>query len=169
MSTPTTPGAGNPLPPAVAGEPPAAKAGQFLDPGAARAAVSEYYQSWSKQLTDRSFELSIGLIGANWAVFGGVAKIMSNRWAQGSIAVVVVGLLATLLATWVLTELLRMQVHYALADPARWRSEWEDKGGKLNEWPYTTTIEVVGNVQRLIKAVVPIIGGVLFFLALLSP
>lgn len=33
---------------------------------------------WTGKLTDSSFQLSLALIGANWAAFGSFAKIVNN-------------------------------------------------------------------------------------------
>jgi hypothetical protein len=145
------------------------KGGIYADPSAALAEVREYYKGWTTQLTQKSFELSMAIIGANWAVFGGLNQILRNGWAKWSIAVVVIGLLLTLLATWSMSELLRKRIGYAEDEPSRWQVEFNSTRGKKDPWPFTDGIEQMGLWLRCTKTFVPIVGGLLFFLALALP
>lgn len=143
--------------------------GMFPNAPAALTELRDYYKGWTAQLTQRSFELSMAVIVANWSVSGGLNNLLLNPWAKASVAVVVIGLAATLLATWKMGELLRAQVKHAATSAAAWEQEWQQFSGRANPWPFTDTINKLGSFQRLVKAFVPILGGVLFLCALLFP
>jgi hypothetical protein len=55
-------------------------------------AIREDYLYWTGKLTDSSFQLSLGIVAANWAAFGSVQKILSNIWAKTSLGIVIVTL-----------------------------------------------------------------------------
>lgn len=40
--------------------------------------VQDTYIDWTRKLSETSFQLSLAIIGANWAAFGTVDKILSN-------------------------------------------------------------------------------------------
>lgn len=148
---------------------PSAKGGLYDTPVAALADVKRFYDSWSGQLTQRSFELSMAVIAADWTVFGGMSQILNNRLAKGSVAVVVTGLLLVLLGTWINSELLREQANYAERNPERWAKELEKFRGVESAWPSTRLIDNIAIGLRVVKTFMPIFGGILFILALLYP
>ena len=57
----------------------------YKDPNAAATAVKESYDYWTGKLTESSFALSLAVIGANWAVFGSVDRVLNNIWSELSI------------------------------------------------------------------------------------
>jgi hypothetical protein len=163
--TPAAPAA--PPAPQAPGTPDLApKGGLFADPAAALSDVRDYYKGWTGRLTDQSFQLSMALIAANWAVFGSLNHILGNLYSKLSIAVVVGGLWIGLLATWRMSEALRKRIDYAEADPAEWAKEFEKYRGRSVPWPFTEGIDQLGIWLRRIKTFTPIAGGILFFLAL---
>jgi hypothetical protein len=144
----------------------APQGGLFENPTAASADVREYYKGWTSRLTDRSFELSMALIAANWAVFGSLNQLMQNAYARASVAVVIGGLLLGLVGSWCMGEMLREQINYAESNAARWADEWEKTKGRKNPWPYTKDIDRLGSLLRIVRTFIPIVGGVLFFVGL---
>ena len=58
------------------------------------------YIDWTRKLSESSFQLSLAIIGANWAAFGTVDKILSNVWAKFSLIVVIADLAINLIGTW---------------------------------------------------------------------
>jgi hypothetical protein len=146
---------------------PLAKGGIFETPNAALADVRDYYKGWTGRLTDQSFQLSMALIASNWAVFGSLNQILSNYFAKLSIGLVVIGLWLTLITSWLMSEFLRKRINYAEQDPQRWAREFEESRGKEFPWPYTEGIDSLGILLRFFKTIIPITGGVSFFLALI--
>jgi hypothetical protein len=129
--------------------------------------VQEDFLYWTEKLTDNSFNLSLAVIGANWAVFGTVDKVMQNLYARASIAIVLIGLGINLIGTKLMSEQHRARVEYAEADPARWEREFKETHGRNDPWPYTKKIETLGRRLRFAKTWLPILGGALFLFALL--
>jgi len=132
------------------------------------ASVKDDYLYWTGKLTDSSFQLSLGLIGANWAAFGSVQKILSNPWAKSSLALVVASLGLSLAGAKWMSELHRRQVNYADEDPDRWLRECKAAQSRNDPWPYTAQIEDLGRWLREAKLWIPIIAGVLFLIALFT-
>jgi hypothetical protein len=139
--------------------------GFFKDAKDAERALREKYDAWSGKLADLSFQLSIGVIGANWAVCGQKSELIKNRWAVASIAVVVLGILVSVVSTWTVAEMLLRRIRYAQDDPDRWSMERE-KFRKDEHWPFTPAIDAIGSVLRVCRAAAPVIGGILFFVAI---
>jgi len=122
---------------------------------------------WTGKLTDSSFQLSLALIGANWAAFGGsVNKIVGNPWAKSSLGLVVGGLALSLAGAKWMSELHGSRIDYADADPARWASDCAAAARRKDAWPYTQGIERLGRFLREAKFWIPLIAGTLFLVAL---
>ena len=98
-------------------------------------------------------------IGANWAVFGAVDRVLENIWSELSIVSVVVSLAIGLLGAWKLGGLLRQRVFYAEADRERWTREFDENSGKETPWPFTKEIDRWGAFLRLTKTLLPVLGG----------
>ena len=88
----------------------------YETPSDALKAVHEDYHYWTGKLTESSFELSVAVIGANWAVFGSLAGILDNLCAQASISTVIVGLGINLVGAKWLGEMHRERIAYAESD-----------------------------------------------------
>lgn len=126
--------------------------------------VEESYIDWTKRLSETSFQLSLAIIGANWAAFGTVDKIMNNVWAKLSLIVVIVHLAINLIGTKWIGETLGQRLDYARADPQRWRKEY---GESVEPWPFTAKSEKPARLLRELRMWFPLIAGALFLVALL--
>jgi hypothetical protein len=142
--------------------------GLYDSPQAAVNSVREDYFYWTGKLTESSFVLSLAVIGANWAVFGSVDKILNNICAEISIAFVMLNLVISLIGNAWLGRLLRQRIDYAEHDRTRWEKEFVTKADKVTPWPYTQTINCWGAVFRIAKIFLPIIGGAFFLIALFT-
>jgi hypothetical protein len=131
-------------------------------------AVWQDYLYWTGKLTDSSFELSVGLIAANWAVFGSVQKIVANFWAKTSIALVIITLGISLVGAKVMGDLHRRRINYAGENVERWEKECEAALGHRDPWPFTKAIERSGRCLREIKTWLPLIAGGCFLVALFT-
>ncbi len=136
--------------------------------GAAKKTLVQDYQYWSGRITDTSFQLSLALLGANWAVFGTVSGILQNPWARLSILSVVLCLGINLVGARFMSELHRRRFDYAERDSARWQQEFEQTKDHLNPWPFTRRIEMLGRALREAKTWLPVLGAGLFALGLLA-
>jgi hypothetical protein len=106
------------------------------------------------------------VIGANWAVFGSVDRVLKNIWSELSIVSVVVSLAIGLFGAWKLGGLLRQRLVYVEADRERWTREFDENCGKETPWPFTKEIDRWGAFLRLTKTLLPVFGGIFFLLAL---
>lgn len=125
------------------------------------------YRAWTKNLTDSSFQLSLGLLAANWAAFQEVGDLVNNPGAKWSVILVVVGLLVNLIGALVLSEMLRRRHFYAEADLARWACEHAAAPCGLDDpWPSTHSLDRSAYALRIAKVVFPVVSAVLFLCAL---
>ena len=132
-------------------------------------AVRDDYLYWTGKLTDTSVQLSYAVVGANWAVFGTVDKILKNQWSQWSIGLVILGLLVNVAGAKWMGELHRRRIEYAEKDAERWEREFNETKGKIDPWPFSDGIESLGRLMREVRTWLPLVGGVLFLIALLRP
>jgi hypothetical protein len=139
--------------------------GAYANPEAALTAVGDWYNAWTKALSDRSVELSYAVIAANWAVFGSRDRILSSPCAKLSIGLVVAFLGLNLLLTRLIAELTRKQYAYAESDLTRWQGEFERSRGKAVPWPSTRIIDGAGRLLREARTWLPLAAGVAFVLA----
>jgi hypothetical protein len=126
------------------------------------------YNDWSKGLTDTSLQMCLGLVAANWLVFGSVKGIVNNRWAMGSLFLVLSALACNLLGSYCMSEWFRIRIEYAESDIARWESEYCRYSGIRHAWPYTENIECASKFLRLTKMVLPLASGAAFIVAALK-
>jgi hypothetical protein len=140
----------------------------YASPQEALKAVREDYLYWTGRVTETSVQLSLAVIGANWAVFGSIDAILTNFWARLSMMLVVVGLGVSLLAASWMGTLHGHRIDYAESDTERWKREFDETMGKRDPWPFTAAIEVIGAWQRLVKTWLPISAGIAFLIALLQ-
>ena len=140
----------------------------YADPGDAVKAVRDDYLYWTAKLTDSSFSLSAAVIGANWAVFGAVDRILKNPWSKWSVIVVLIGLGIGLFGAKKMSELHRERMEYAEADPVRWQKEFKETLGQINSWPFSDWIETLGRGLRECRTWLPLVGGILFLIALFA-
>lgn len=138
----------------------------YADPPEAAKAVHKDYLYWTGKLTDSSFELSVLIIAANWAVFGSIERVLNNCWAKSSISLVMLGLGINLAGAWYMAELHRKAFDHAEASPKRWRQEFNTYSGSSNPWPFTKDIESLGRTLRKYKTLLPLGGGILFLVGL---
>lgn len=157
-----------PGPVSAGGEPAARRGALYRDSTEALQFVREDFNYWTGRLTDTSFQLSLGVLAANWAVFGSVRDLLANGWAKASVTLVIVGLGLNVIGAKVMGELHRKRVEYASENLARWEDECKAALGRSVPWPFTQEIVVVGRVLREVKACLPIVAGLLFVIAVLA-
>lgn len=129
-------------------------------------ALKEDYHYWTGRVTESSFQLSIGVIAANWAVFPSVSSALNSRWALISIGFAVGGLFANLIGAAWLGELHRRRIDYAENKRVEWGKEFQNsKGDSKKPWPYTVLIQRVARVFRHLKWMFPVAAGVFLGIA----
>jgi hypothetical protein len=142
--------------------------GLYEGPQAALKSIRDDYSYWTSKLTESSFALSLAVIGANWAVFGSVDRVLNNIWAELSIAAVILSLVISLIGHWFLGGQLRKRIAYAEQDTARWQKEFNENAGKSTPWPSTERIDRLAAQFRFLKTFLPVLGGSLFLIALFT-
>lgn len=151
-----------------AGDPSAPRAGTLYgNAGDGLKAVREDYLYWTGRLTDTSFQLSLAVIAANWAVFGSVPQLLDSTWAKTSLSLVVLSLGLSLLGAKCMGELHRKRIDYAAEDLDRWETECSRALGRRDPWPFTARIERLGRWMRELKTWLPVAAGAAFLTALL--
>ena len=141
----------------------------YKDPQDALKTLQEGYLYWTGRLTESSFALSLAVIGANWAVFGSVDRVLSNIWSEVSIAAVILSLVFNLFGNWKLGGMLRKRIAYAEEDPKRWEAEFKEASGISSPWPSTPKVDRSAIVLRWLRTFLPVIGGACFLIALFTP
>ena len=141
--------------------------GLYGTPRDALKAIGGDFTYWTTKVTETSFALSLGVIGANWAVFGSVNKFLNNPYAELSIATVIFSLGVSLIGYWYLGGQLRRRIEYAEGNPAKWREEFIENEGKATAWPSTERIDAVARRFRFLRTFLPVIGGAFFLIALI--
>ena len=131
----------------------------YDSPGDALKKVAEEYGYWSSKLTDASSQMCYALIGANWAIFGGVKGILDEPWSKASMLLVVMALATSIVGSWALTERLRSRVVYGESSPARWEKEFEENSTISSPWPFTAGIDDIGKKMRTIKGLFTLSAG----------
>lgn len=129
-------------------------------------AVEADFQYWSGKLTESSFQLCIGIIAANWAVYHTVDNLRTEPYAVWSIVLVVAALALSLVVAKRMSEAHREQCEFAEKNKTVWDSACEDEKTAA-EWPFTAEIENIGWVARELKTWLPVIAGFLFLMSLL--
>lgn len=140
----------------------------YSDSQDALKAVRDDYLYWTGKLTETSVQLSYAVLGANWAVFGSVDKILTSFWCKASVLLVILSLALSSLGAKMMGEWHRKRIDYAETDPTRWSTEFGDTAGKRDPWPFTTAIESAGKVLRFGKAWLPLVAGACFLVALFA-
>ena len=112
--------------------------------------LNQEFNYWSEKLSDRSFQLSLALIGANWAVFGSGSGIFINPWARLSIFSVILCLGINLVGTRYMSDMLRKQFDYGASDPTMWEQDFKKNNVENRSmavyWEHRKTREVPAGV-----------------------
>ncbi len=140
----------------------------YTDAADALKAVREDYLYWTGKLTETSVQMCYAVLGANWAVFGSVDRILTNFWAKLSVLLVVLALGLAVLGSKLIGEQHRDRINYAEADAARWSREFAATAGKRDPWPFTAGIERLASYLRDAKTWLPLSAGVCFVVALFA-
>lgn len=146
-----------------AGDP---KVRRFDSAGSASKELYEQWNACSGFLTNRSVELSFGILAANWAVYKEPLLLLSNPLAGFSVGVVVLFLALNLVLTWLMAAQYGTRVDYADEDRARWENEFKAAAEKGSPWPYTTGIETLGRLALWMKVGLPVLAGASFILSM---
>ncbi len=140
----------------------------YSNAGDAQKDLQKDYEYWTGKLTDLSFQLSLAIIGANWAAFGNLEKILHNPWAKASLASIILGIAINLLGTKHLGELLDKRLGYAKADPGRWEKEYVAACRAPGHWPFTAKTDDLARFLRDVKTWAPLVAGALFLIGLFA-
>lgn len=125
--------------------------------------LDEAYNYWSGKITETSTSFALGLIGANWAVYG-TEGLKSELLPRLSVFSALLLLLLGLIQANRMAALHDDRSEYAETNPTRWANEFEQAKAatRANPWPYTTQIECWGWWGRQWKTWLPVLGCFLF-------
>jgi cytochrome bd-type quinol oxidase subunit 2 len=161
-ASPSPAAAGIPVAPAAPSSVVApAKYGGYKDPTDALEKVGAAFNDWSGSLTTASLQMCYAVIGANWIIFQKVGAIRGSWFAKLSMTAVLVALLVNVTASYLMSWLHKGRYKYAEDNADRWRDLFIKCAGTSDPFPYTKWIERVGSVTRLLKFLLPLVGGVL--------
>ena len=150
--------------PNAAGRP----SGLYADPSEGLRAVRDDFNYWTGRLTDTSFQLSLAIFAANWAVFRSGNEILKNYGALTSIGLVLLSLAVYLIGARRMSELHRRRMEYAERDPKRWEGEYAATLGKSDPWPFTGEIEQSGKRLREARTWFPIAAAIALVIAVFT-
>ena len=148
----------------------------YKTPAQALKEVRDAYHYWSGKITDSSYTLAVAVIGANWAVFGSVDAILHNIWSQLSIATVILALGINVLGMRKLSEEHKRRMDWGEKNRTKWIKQFKEIK-EINEteatkdqqaWPFTRAIINWGRFFRECRVWLPIVGGILFLVALFT-
>lgn len=139
------------------------KTRRFATAGDGTKDLYEGYNAWTSGLAKHALQVTFALIGANWALYGTQAGILSNGWATASLFIAVgylvlqLGLMLTM-AIWHFC-----QHEYAEANRSRWEEEFNAAADTKSDWPYTKSIIRLGKFTPWLNLCAPALSGVLLF------
>ena len=139
---------------------------EFGSSGEALQKLGKDFNDWCSILTSQSIQVAYAVIAANWAVHSSKNAILENLCARYSMVTVFIFLGLNVLMTRLMSHLHFKQYLYAEENTKRWKKEFDDSRGKRTPWPYTKSIENLGEVMRITKTWLPVIGAVLFLMSL---
>lgn len=145
------------------------KSGETVDslyssPGEALKKVASEYEYWSGRLTETSLQMCYAIIGANWVLFGSMNRILTNVWAKYSVFMVMVALGTNIIGSLALSETLRKRIDYGENDKDRWKKEFDESSQQSSPWPFTSGIDNVGRLMRIIKGVFTLLAALLMII-----
>jgi cytochrome bd-type quinol oxidase subunit 2 len=138
-----------------------AKYGGYKDPTDALEKVGAAFNDWSGSLTTTSLQMCYAVIAADWIIYQKVDAIRKSTYAKSSMTTVMVALLVNVIASYAMSELHKSRYKYAEEDTDRWYNRFIECAGTPDPFPYTKLIERVGFWTRLLKLLLPLVGGAL--------
>lgn len=138
----------------------------YESPGAGLNAVKGSFDYWSGRITESSATLAIAVIAGNWAIFGSVEKILRNDWSRWSLISVILALGINLYGMRHLSEAHRKRMDWGEEHRDEWIKEFNETKGRRGAWPYTKSILFWSRLFRECRTWLPLIGGILFLIAL---
>ncbi|QND78870.1 hypothetical protein H4W19_10735 [Pseudoxanthomonas mexicana] len=128
--------------------------------------LDEAYNYWSGKITETSTSFALGLIAANWAVFGS-SGLTSMLLPRLSVFCALLLLLLGLIQAERMAKYHDERHQYAEQNPERWTELYESakKAQQPDPWPYTKKIERWGVAGRYWKTWLPVIGCIFFLIS----
>ena len=128
--------------------------------------IDDAYNYWSGKITETSTSFALGLIAANWAVYG-TDGLKAELLPRLSVCSALLLLLLSLIQANRMAALHDKQSEYAEKNQERWGQEFEQAkhDTNANPWPYTKRIECWGWWGRQWKTWLPVIGCLLFLVS----
>jgi hypothetical protein len=140
--------------------------GAYKDGQEALLELKESFNDWTGALSDRAVQLSYALLAANWAVFATTDRLLANRWAVASFALVVVFLVVNLLITRIYAEKIRARFRHAEKNRKQWEKDCERTRGEDDPWPYTKETDNWSRGLREVRTWLPLLAGLAFLIAI---
>lgn len=140
-----------------------ADARRFSKAGEGTKDLVEGYNAWTSGLAKHALQVGFALIGANWALYGTQAGILSNGWATASLFVAIGYLVLQLVLMQLMCMLHKRQHDYAEHDRDRWANEYDAAANTKSDWPFTRSIIRLGKVMTWLNVCAPVLSGALLF------
>ncbi len=134
--------------------------------------------TWSERLRSSSLQMNLGIIAANWAIWGNIHELRKHWLAETSLVLVGVGVLLDLCVAYWITELLYQRYRYAAGDDNRWNTEALEsdqfsgvpnhpKQAEYRYFPFTMFIERGSQFFRFGRLLFPTLGACALVAAIL--
>jgi hypothetical protein len=157
-----------PLPPTPPPEPGDESARRFKSAADATSELHDHFGAWTGGLGKYGLQVVFALMAANWALHGSDASLLHNTWARSSMVVAVLYLGLLLLSMGFMVLLSWQRREYADEDKKRWAAEFKKSADGPSPWPYTETIERLGNVMAVLHVLGPLLSGTLLLASIFA-
>lgn len=139
---------------------------QYESPVAGQKQLSERYGYWTAKIGDLSFQASLALIAANWAVFSG--DLENHSFAVASVLIALLSVVASLAGAAYLAALHFKAFDLSQKRKADWLRQWEESDHHTSTWPFNASIIRGGVCLTLVRLGLPILAGFFLLLAVVS-
>lgn len=127
--------------------------------------LADCYDYWTEKVGNLSFQISIALIGANWAVFSN--NVSDNILSIISIFLALGVLVASMVYAGKLANLHHQAFYSAQRDRRKWKDAWERSESFDSQWPFNETIVQAGRTFQNLRIWLSISSGISLVAAVL--
>lgn len=126
-------------------------------------ALQSRYEYWTAKINEHSFQVSISLIAANWAVHS--SSVSGSVLAVFSIAFALLTLLLSLGGALGMSLLHYSAFYDSVKNNSKWNERWKDaERNQASPWPFTHGIISLGIWIAWLKVIIPCVSAILFLL-----
>lgn len=139
---------------------------RFKSAAEATSELHDHFGSWTAGLGKYGLQVTFAVMAANWALYGSNAALLQNPWAKWSMVTAVAYLTLLLLSMGYMVWQSWARRQYADTDKARWAREFKATADRPSAWPYSASMEHLGNVMAALHVLGPLLSGTLLLISI---